>query len=89
MNVCASDFEKRKMPRYYFDLRRADALVVDDEGCEISNLQAVEVEAALSLIELMRNSPTVTTPCSQPSIEIRDDTGPVMNVRLRFEIEKA
>ena len=78
------------MARYYFDLLDSDGLVVDDEGREIEDLEAVQVEAARSLIDLARDSLMMATfrSVEQLSILVRDDGGPVMKAHFNFEIEK-
>jgi hypothetical protein len=44
------------MPRYYFDLRDGEELIVDEEGTEMSDLEAVQIEAAQSLAEMARHA---------------------------------
>ena len=40
------------MARYFFDTRDNGTLIVDDEGVELPDLEAVKVQAATSLAEL-------------------------------------
>jgi hypothetical protein len=44
------------MPRYYFDLREDGELAVDEEGLELPTLQAVQIEAARSLVDMARHA---------------------------------
>lgn len=78
------------MPRYYFDLMDADGLVMDDEGREMEDLHAVQIEAARSLVDMARDSLMETTAPSveQLSIRVRDDEGLVLNLGFKFEVER-
>jgi hypothetical protein len=40
------------MPRYYFDFADEKGLLVDDEGMEFRNLEAVQDEAARCLVDM-------------------------------------
>jgi hypothetical protein len=44
------------VPRYYFDIREGDDFAPDDEGMELSPIQAVQEEAARSLADLARDA---------------------------------
>ena len=77
------------MARYYFDLVESDGIVLDDEGMELSTLEAVREEAARSLADMARDSIRHRLPeRAGMSVEVRDDAGPVMQVRLIFEIAR-
>lgn len=78
------------MPRYYFDFLDNGGLLVDDEGRDLVDLQAVQTEAARSLIDMVRDSllKPAAGSVDQMVIQVRNDAGPVLNVRFRFEIEK-
>lgn len=78
------------MPRYYFDLRDEDELAPDEEGLELSGLRAAQAEAAKSLADMARDAACLSTPVSsrhRMAIEVRDASGPVMQVRFTFEVE--
>ena len=45
---------ERAMAVYYFDLRDEDALLLDEEGLEFSNLRDMQEEAAKSLADMAR-----------------------------------
>jgi hypothetical protein len=75
------------MPRYYFDLREGDQIALDEEGLEFDSLDQAQVEAARSLAELARDaSDTLPHRFSyQKSVEVRDDSGPVMEARFTVQ----
>jgi hypothetical protein len=77
------------MPRYYFDLRDGEELAIDEEGLELSNLRAVQLEAARALADLARETlqDTISGGHHYMAIQVRDDIGPVMQVRFTFEVE--
>jgi hypothetical protein len=78
------------MPRYYFDLRDGVELAVDEEGLELKSLQSVQAEAAKSLADMARDAvhSSNSTNTHSMAIEVRDEIGPVMQVRFTFEVEK-
>ena len=78
------------MPRYYFDLRDGVELAVDEEGLELNSLQSVQAEAAKSLADMARDAvhSSTSTNAHSMAIEVRDEIGPVMQVRFTFEVEK-
>jgi hypothetical protein len=83
------------MPRYYFDLLDGDDLALDEEGLELSDLRDVQAEAAKSLADVARDA-VYTFSCTfspvggtrHMAIEVRDDAGPVMQVKFSFVVEK-
>lgn len=77
------------MRRYYFDLLEQGGLFVDDEGLECPDLQAVRAEAARALAEMARDAARAGADTIHPmSIEVRDESGPVLRVRLILEVTK-
>jgi len=78
------------MPRFYFDLRDGDDLAVDEEGLELPDIGAVQAEAAISLADMARDA-VHNAPLGpgghRMAIEVRDEIGPVMQVRFLFEVE--
>jgi hypothetical protein len=76
--------------RRYFFLRDDDGLVVDEEGLELKDLHIVQDEAARSISGLVRDALRKPTSgfSQQMAIEVRDGAGPVMKLRLTFEIER-
>jgi hypothetical protein len=78
------------MRRYFFDLRDDDGLVVDGAGLEFKDLHIVQEEAARSISDMVRDAFRKPTSgfSQQMAIEVRDGDGPVMKLRLTFEIER-
>lgn len=77
--------------RYYFDLIDDNgASVIDDVGMDCPDLQAVQTEAARALADMARDAVHSATgaPAHHMSIDVRDDDGPVMQVKFTFEIHK-
>jgi uncharacterized protein DUF6894 len=76
--------------RYYFDLREGDQIAIDDEGLELSTIEAVQEEAALSLADMARDAvQTHHDGAGHPrAIEVRDDTGLVLKVKVTFEVDR-
>lgn len=76
------------MTRYYFDLRDGDELIIDEEGMEMRDTKAVQREAALSLSGFARDSLGSFNGAQshQMAIAVRDEHGPVMEVKFSFEI---
>ncbi|MBR0825234.1 hypothetical protein JQ596_06785 [Bradyrhizobium manausense] len=78
------------MTRYYFDLHDDDGLFADEEGLELSSLRAVQTEATRSLVDMARDAMHGSPDLSKRhmAIEVRNEAGPVMQVRLHFAVEK-
>jgi hypothetical protein len=79
------------MPRYYFDVRDNDELALDEEGLDLSSLQDVQLEAARSLVDMARHAVWVqaeTILGHRMSVEVRDDSGPVLQAKFTFEVER-
>lgn len=73
------------MRRYYFDLRDAKGLIVDDEGYEFPDLAAVQWEAVLSLVDRSRDTSNGSVELrTDLEIEVRDDAGPVMQMSFKL-----
>jgi hypothetical protein len=73
------------MRRYYFDLRDAKGLIVDDEGYELPDLPSVQWEAVLSLVDRSRMTSNGSVELrTDLGIEVRDDAGPVMQMTFKF-----
>jgi len=79
------------MPRYYFDIRDADELAVDEEGLELPSLKAVQTEAARSLADMAKHAVWTSAETMlghRMAIEVRDDNGPVLQAKFTFELEQ-
>jgi hypothetical protein len=75
------------MGRYYFDIRDGDYFVPDEEGMELPTPEAAWGAAALSLADLAMDAVTMTGVelfRRQVAVEVRDDCGPVLTVRMAF-----
>jgi hypothetical protein len=44
------------MPRYYFDVREAGNLAVDEEGIELRDIEAAHEAAARCLVDMARDA---------------------------------
>jgi uncharacterized protein DUF6894 len=79
------------MPRYYFDIRDGEELIVDDEGADMSDLEAVQMEAAQSLAEMARHAVWSRAEAKlgrRLGIEVRDENGSILQAKFTFEIEQ-
>jgi len=76
------------MPRYYFDMRDADGVVPDEEGMELGTIKAVQHEAAQALANMARDAigEYPNGPLGPMAIEVRDDNGPVLEVKFQFSV---
>jgi len=76
------------MPRYYFDLHHDDGYSIDEEGFELSGLPSVQAEAAKALADMARDAVAAEGVSRRNmAIEVRGDSGPVMQVRFSFEVQ--
>lgn len=74
------------MPRYYFDTRDNDTFLADDTGVEIDSFEEVKLEATKAMADFAKD----VLPGSVVrllAIEVRDGVGPVLRVKLRFEVQ--
>jgi hypothetical protein len=74
--------------RYYFDIRYGDTINPDEEGMDFLSLGDVQEEAARSLADTLRYPESCEGgdgAAHSISIEVRDENGPVLEVRYRFE----
>jgi hypothetical protein len=78
------------MPRYYFDIREGDDFAPDEDGMELSSLQDVQEVAARSLTDMARDAVRTNRdgPGQEMAIEVRDDNGPVLQVKFTFEMDR-
>ena len=78
------------MPRYYFDLRDGDDLAADEEGMVFATIDGAQSEAAHSLADMARDAVRRHRGGKSQfmAIEVRDDKGPVLEVRFAFEIDR-
>ncbi len=74
-----------------FRLCENNELAVDEEGLELPNMRAVQIEAARSLVDIARHAVWTgaeTILGHQMSIQVRDGSGPVLQAKFTFELEK-
>lgn len=78
------------MPRYYFDMRHEDEIATDEEGLELPTIESVQEEAARSLADMARDAVQSHRDVTRRPmvIEVRDDSGPVLQARFTFEFER-
>jgi hypothetical protein len=76
------------MTCYYFDLREDNEFIIDEEGLELRDTKAVQKEAALAVSGLARDSVENFNGAQSHhmAIEVRDEHGPVMEVKFSCEI---
>ena len=78
------------MKRYFFDMGEGDEIAPDEEGMELSTIEAVQEEATRTLADMARDAirgrPDGVG--HQMSIEVRDDAGPIMQVKFTFEVHQ-
>ncbi|MHC2620755.1 hypothetical protein ACVIW2_002787 [Bradyrhizobium huanghuaihaiense] len=71
------------VPHYYFDIRDGKALAVDEEGLNLTNQRAAEIEAALSLADSAKDlAPSASG--RGLAIEVRDANGPIFRAAFLF-----
>lgn len=75
------------VPSYYFDIREGDEFSPDEVGLEFSTLQAVQKEAARSLADLAGDTIREWSDRAghRMAVEVRDDNGPVLVMKITFE----
>jgi len=75
------------MKRYYFDIREGDHLAADEEGLMMRDIDAVQQEAAQSLADMARDAVSGRM-LHRMAIEVRDDIGPVLEVRYLWQMRR-
>jgi hypothetical protein len=75
------------MKRYYFDIREGDHLAPDEEGLMMPDIETVQKEAAQSLADMARDALS-SRMLHRMAIEVRDNTGPVLEVRYLWQIRR-
>lgn len=79
------------MPRYYFDLVDEGELFPDEEGLELTDLRAVQAEAAKSLADMARDAvhtASADTGRRHMAVQVRDEFSQLMEVKFTFAIER-
>jgi hypothetical protein len=77
------------MARYYFDLRKGDRVFLDEEGTELSTIEAVQQEAVRTVAEMARDAirGNPDGPGHFMAIEVRDDNEAVLQVKFHWTVE--
>ena len=77
------------MPRFYFDVREDGKFFPDEDGQELADVDAAELEAAYSAASICHDLlPTGKT--RQVVLEVRNDQGQrVLTATVTFEIARA
>ena len=75
------------MPRYHFDVVEDDLIAVDEEGLELPDLQAAELEATRSLANVARDI-QIGAADREIAIKIRTESGPAMTVELNYRVTR-
>jgi gamma-glutamylcysteine synthetase len=62
----------------------------DEEGLELPSIERVQEEAARSLADMARDAVRTSRDGAdhRMAIEVRDDNGPVLEVKFTFEIDR-
>jgi uncharacterized protein DUF6894 len=88
--VLSSANKVRPLPRYYFDMREGDKVLADEEGIELSTIEAAQREAARTVGDMardgLRRHPGGAGDLM--AIEVRDDSGPVLQVKFHWTVER-
>ena len=75
------------MTLYFFDFRSDSAYSQDEEGVKLPDLQSAHDEAVCALADIIRDATLEGAVDPRISIEVRDQLGPVLEVRAVFESE--
>lgn len=75
------------MPRYYFDIRESNDVSADEEGLELPDVKAAEVEAAQTLAE-MAKATLGGAERHYLAVEVRTDDGPLFKAALVYEMTR-
>jgi hypothetical protein len=75
------------MKRYFFDIREGDKVAIDEEGKELSHVEAAQEEAARSLADLARDE-IGCEPFCHMTIQVRDSDGPVVEAKFVWELRQ-
>ena len=77
------------MPQYYFDLKfDGESPSHDEEGTVLADVPAAEIEAVMTLCDFTKEMVRSGRDLTSLTILIRDDTGPVIEAVLNFEMKR-
>jgi uncharacterized protein DUF6894 len=74
--------------RYYFDIRDGVDLCPDEEGLELPNQGAAEIEAAQSLVGMAKDLLRLNQRRDM-AMEVRTELGPLFQAAFIFEITRS
>ena len=80
----AQGFHSVHMTRYFFDIHDVDGVWPDEEGQELIDIEAAQVEAALSLAAAAQ-SESFGKPRYRTAIEVRTANGLLFRAAFIFE----
>ncbi len=66
------------MPRYFFHIRDGENTIPDEEGLELADNEAAEVEARRSAMEMLADAQREATDIAQQVIEVTRPDGVVI-----------
>lgn len=69
------------MPMYFFDLQSGGAVMTDEEGRDLSDVEAAHKEALAAIGDMIRDVVLEGGESQDLSIAVRDEIGPVLEVR--------
>ena len=75
------------MPHYYFDICENGETATDEEGLELPNLQAAEIEAARSLGDMAKNMPPGLER-HDIEIAVRNEQGPLFKAAFIYQLTR-
>jgi len=70
--------------QFYFDIWDGEALVVDEEGLDLASRRAAEIEAALSLADIVKQRDPLAS-SDGLAINVRNADGPVLTATFVYE----
>jgi hypothetical protein len=72
------------MAKCYFDFREAGALIIDEVGQDVSDVETARAEAIRAVGEIVRE---LTLKCrdGHAAVTLRDDDGPLFEVTATFK----
>ena len=82
-SFCTHEQGDYQVARYYFDMRKGDELLLDDEGIELSTVEAAQEEAAHSVADMARDAIRRYSDGGLMAIEVRDADGPVLQIKFK------
>ena len=68
------------MAMYFFDFRSGDIVSMDDEGLELTDIDAAHTRAIQALADALENVFMQGRQNQHIAVDVRDDAGPVLEV---------